>query len=206
MNGLETLLDAAVSARGGAILRGLVAVLLLTGGIDKLRRPHRAALAAHNFRVAPRPLRTVGLAAGSGEVALGALLLVPATAAVASAAAAGVLLAFATLVAAALARGDRFDCGCLPGAEHVLSGATLARTLGLALAAGLGAAAASGSAPPAFDEVHVSGVFVALVVAGALVTTSAFRRLHDSRTAFAEVVDWEWVVQQHGPSAIEVGR
>ena len=97
--------------------RVALAALLGAAGIDKLRHPRIAAVAAINFRVIPRPWKAFGTLIGLGESAIAAAQLVPVDAvAAAGAVAAGCLsLGYVFVLGRALLAGRRFPCDCLPG-------------------------------------------------------------------------------------------
>ncbi len=131
--------DALTSPEGAGVLVWVLAMTFAWSGGAKLRRPLKAALALVDFGIARRALPTYGRALGIAELCLAGLLVATfavagALPAVAAAAAAAFLL-FAAAIGRSLRRGDRFACFCF-GGESVLSGTTLARSLGLVAVAG----------------------------------------------------------------------
>ncbi|MDX2343262.1 MAG: hypothetical protein QNL12_05785, partial [Acidimicrobiia bacterium] len=144
-----------------------------------------------------------GFALGAAEVVTATLLLIPASAFLGGLLAFAMLMAFSSFVAAALLRGESFDCGCLPGDSKPLSKSTLVRALLLALAAGIGAYGATEVAV-VVDDPYFAGIYIACLGVGVWLMGSAFGRLHENRLLANDSVDWEWVVQQHGRNALEV--
>src|SRR5712691_8354431 len=112
MHGFSALADLlaspVVSLTGALALSGLFG----WAGLNKIRQPYLAAVAAFNLRVVGRPLKAAGVLIGVVEGALAAGLLLPATRPLAGIAAAIVSAGFLIAVGAALRRGERFPCGC----------------------------------------------------------------------------------------------
>lgn len=95
-------------------LRFLLAIVLLTAALPKLRNRADFEEAVENYRLLPRRLvPPFARWLPRVELMLGLSLLVGLFARVAAGAAAAVLVVFATAVAANLARGREIDCGCL---------------------------------------------------------------------------------------------
>jgi hypothetical protein len=131
------------SAHPGVFLSGilLLAIVFLLSGSVKIRRPNQAAMAITDFGLVSRPSRSVGLAAGIGELVLGlaliSIVIVPALANAVLAAAALVLFMFLLLIVTHLARGAEFACFCFGDSEDTLEIRTTVRT---GLLAGVAAA------------------------------------------------------------------
>lgn len=164
-------------------LRLVLAVVLLSAAVAKVRDPRRFADEIGRYELLPRPAHwpaavglialeaIAGLLALAGEVA-GVLL------------ALGLFAAFSVAVGSALRAGRAIPCGCF-GGDEVVSGRALAR-LGL-----LGAAAAvallSAVAGPDRWVGGLDGVLTVTVAAGLLVAGRLLLLLPDVRAAMGHV-------------------
>ncbi|MDQ0729173.1 MauE/DoxX family redox-associated membrane protein [Microbacterium sp. W4I20] len=121
-----------------AVFPAVLAAVFLIAGLSKLRRPQLVLDALQNFGV-PRVFhrRPVSLALPLAEILLGISLLVTSgwvyTATAVATTAATIVFVF--LTARALARGDRFDCGCFGAVHSPISRAIVLRNVLLAAAA-----------------------------------------------------------------------
>jgi uncharacterized membrane protein YphA (DoxX/SURF4 family)/thiol-disulfide isomerase/thioredoxin len=124
------------------IARIALAGVLVVAGAGKLADRGGARAALEDFGVPWRLAGPLALLLPLAEIGIGLALLPATTAPVAAAGAALLFGTFAIAIAAALRRGDAPDCHCF-GAVHSspVSGATLGRTAGFALAAAAVAAA-----------------------------------------------------------------
>lgn len=174
--------------------RVALAALLGAAGIDKLRHPRIAAVAAINFRVIPRPWKAFGTLIGLGESAIAAAQLVPVDAvAAAGAVAAGCLsLGYVFVLGRALLAGRRFPCDCLPGLVGDVSVATLVRAFVMAAGAALGSAGPLAHAPHAHLPAAVGLAASALGIP--LATLGAARAWRAYRAAVTDT-DWTWVLE-----------
>jgi hypothetical protein len=153
---------------------GLACVFALSG-IPKIRKPELAALAIVDFGLMSHSRRWAGLSIGIGECGLALALAVSAASAstavrVLPALAAALLLwTFVALIARALRSNEEFACYCFGSGEATLSGATLARTGLLALAASaLAAGGFSQAAQPTAEE-WASALVVSAAAVGSVV-------------------------------------
>ncbi|MEU6427173.1 MauE/DoxX family redox-associated membrane protein [Microbispora sp. NPDC046973] len=149
--------------------RTLLALLFLASATGKLRGAdaYRDFVAATG-RLAPRflPTRRAAVAVVATEIAIVALVAVPATAAAGFLLAAGLLTAFTLAILAALRRDERAPCACFGRSRRRLGRGHVVRNLLLLVVAGLGFA---GSAIPVFPAgpAETAGVLTA-VTAGAV--------------------------------------
>jgi hypothetical protein len=150
--------------------RGLLAMTLLVAVLSKVRS--RAALAAFRSSIEAMeliPRRWVGAVVAAtiaGELAVPALLVVPATVP-AGFLGAGVLIgAFTGSILAALRRGARASCRCFGASSRPLGVTHLARNTWLLAGAAVGWA---GSLQGPHGALEPAGVAVALTAAGAAV-------------------------------------
>lgn len=148
MNGFEHLFDAI-----GALVRLLnneplplairlaLASVLGVAGLYKIRHPYMAAMSAVNFRIVPRPSKSVGWAIGLAEMASALLLVVPTReiALVGCLAAGALAFGYVVVITRALRAGEDFACNCLPGGDGKLSRVTLIRAVAMLAGAILGA-------------------------------------------------------------------
>ena len=133
---------------GLSILLGLLAATFVTSGYHKLVAPFTAALAIVRFRVVRRVRPRLGTVLGAGEMTLGVWLACGLVPVASTGLALVVLVGFFALVAAALARGERFSCACLGAGGAQLSWVSLLRNGALVAVATLalwGAAASPGA-------------------------------------------------------------
>jgi Methylamine utilisation protein MauE len=151
-----------------AILRGALALLLLTAAGHKLRDLGRFRATVAEYRLLPPGLvGAVAVLLAVGELTLAAALVAPALRTPALLATAGLLVLYGAAVAVNLARGRRdLDCGCAgPAVRRPISGWMVARN-------GLLAAVALAGTVPVHPRtlVWVDGltVIAAIVVVAAL--------------------------------------
>ena len=162
------------------ILRVVGCGVLVVAGSGKLADLRGGRRALEAFGVPSALVPTVAVVLPLTEIAVGLALLPAASAPAAATAAALLFAAFAVVIAGALRRGDAPDCHCF-GAVHSapVSGATLARALGLAAGATAVAAIEWSGSPTsavawlgdlsAVEAVAVGeGVALAAVVVGAV--------------------------------------
>ncbi|MFI6290852.1 MauE/DoxX family redox-associated membrane protein [Nonomuraea sp. NPDC050790] len=115
--------------------RLVLALLFGVAGVGKVVRPGSAARAAVQFRVMRKESAAFAVGLGAVELLTAAALLGPPPLATAGCAMAGLLsLSFIAISVPALARGDRFACGCLFGQAH-LSWVTPVRAAAMAAGA-----------------------------------------------------------------------
>jgi hypothetical protein len=138
---LSRVLDTIAESPFSFTLRLLVAGVLLTAAVVKLRAPQAAAIAMQNFGVVRRARPRYGRLLGLVEASVGLTVLVLRSSPWPAAAAVLLFVAFAVLIARALGRGATFACGCLSSKEDEIGIPTLVRALVLAVVA-LGASAA----------------------------------------------------------------
>jgi uncharacterized membrane protein YphA (DoxX/SURF4 family) len=159
MQGFSLILDPVVSRAVGAAL----AVILLTGGWQKLRDPALFRAQLENYQLLPQNwLWAVAVLLPLWEVSAGSLLLFPATRGVAALLVTGLLLVVTAAVAINLRRGHTaIDCGCggLGGhvGEQTLSWALVVRNTVLLVAVLLVPAEEAGRALVWIDYLSVSG-------------------------------------------------
>ncbi|MFI9557124.1 MauE/DoxX family redox-associated membrane protein [Nonomuraea endophytica] len=116
-------------------VRIVLALLFGVAGVGKVIRPGSAARAAVQFRVMRRESAVFAVGLGVVEVLTAVALLGPPPLTTVGCAMAGVLsLCFIVISVPALARGDRFACGCLFGQAH-LSWVTPVRAAAMAAGA-----------------------------------------------------------------------
>ncbi|MFE0148541.1 MauE/DoxX family redox-associated membrane protein [Nonomuraea sp. NPDC059007] len=116
-------------------VRIVLALLFGVAGAGKVIRPGSAARAAVQFRVMRKESTVFAVGLGAVEVLTAVALLGPPPLTVAGCAMAGALsLSFIAISVPALARGDRFACGCLFGQAH-LSWVTPVRAAAMAAGA-----------------------------------------------------------------------
>lgn len=177
------------------VLGCLLALAGLFGwaGIGKILHPYHAAVAAVNLRVASRPSKRVGRALGTAELAVALSLLAFPDARAAGAAAAFMSAGFFAVVALALARGERFACGCL-GSEEQIGGLTLWRS-GLMFAAAIIVATMT-SSRPAQGVTWAEGVTIACLALGVPLALLVWRRGRVAARELEESLDWYWISQR----------
>jgi len=187
MNGLDSLADGIGSALSAVPGSAALAVLILAlgfvflwSGSAKLRDPWLAAMALVDFRLVRVPIRMLGAAAGTVELALGGLLVLaalwaPSLQVPASVAALALLAVFCLLIARAVRHGAAFPCFCFGGSGDQLSRATLLRTATLATGAGVAVvSSAVDTAAVAYGD-RMAAAAVAAGVIGAVVLLRAAR-------------------------------
>ena len=146
-------------------LRAALALLFAVAAAHKVRHPAAFRATFADYRILPHAL--TGPAAGLlplAELAVAALLLMPAASARGKVGAAGLLLVYAAAVGVNLARGRRhIDCGCAgPHARRPIGGGIVLRNALLAAAA-LAALLPPRPRPLAWiDVLTVSGAVLAL--------------------------------------------
>ncbi|MGW5264946.1 MauE/DoxX family redox-associated membrane protein [Microbispora sp. NPDC004025] len=155
--------------------RSLLALLFLASAGGKLRGAgaYRDFVAATG-RLAPRflPTRWAAVAVVATEIAVAALVAVPATATAGFLLAAVLLSAFTLAILAALRRDERTPCACFGRSRRRLGGGHVVRNLLLLVVAGLGLL---GSAFAADGSADTAGVLTAVAAgaAGALLVSLA---------------------------------
>ena len=147
MKGFDVLVQLAadIAAAVRAVLEGphltgvgiwLFGLVFLWAGASKAQRPTVTALSLVDFELTREVRPWLGLALGLGEMALAGWLISGLASRAALAAAALVLLIFSAGIAGLLRAGKQVACMCFGDASTTVSRRTLARTLGLAVAAG----------------------------------------------------------------------
>jgi Methylamine utilisation protein MauE len=150
-------------------LRIVLAVVLLGAAAAKLRDMPRFEVAVAGHGVPERLRRPAAWAVVGAEVALGVLVLVPATARPAGLAAFLLGLGFAaSLVRLRLRGARRAPCGCFGGARERPIGLLAARALGLAALGGLVATGVAGEVPAPSSGALVAAALAVLAVAVAI--------------------------------------
>jgi uncharacterized membrane protein YphA (DoxX/SURF4 family) len=187
--------------------RIVLAALLATAGVYKMRHPLIAAAAAVNFRAIPRPWRTAGTALGLAETVGAVLLLAPIpTVAFVGCVMAGALSAgYVAVTARALSAEARFPCNCLPGFGADISRATLARAIAMLGAAIIGVTEPFRGTPVAIGSVLPALGLAAAAVGVPLASYTAVGAWRSYRAAAAEV-DWAWVLAVRGGYAATPAR
>lgn len=115
----------------------VLAFVFLWSGAVKLRRPTLAALAIADFGATRRAKAWHGTALGAFELLLGVGLVVGSRTDVTLGISAVVLSLFTALLLRSVLRGERFACFCFGSADESISHRAVARTLALALLAGV---------------------------------------------------------------------
>jgi hypothetical protein len=177
-------------------------VLVLTGlfawaGALKLRRPSSAAIAIANFRLARRPRVALGRLLGAAELLTAVALALPWSRRGGTVGAGLLSLGFLVVVATALRRGDKFNCGCLGDTDDQIGWHTLGRA-GLMLAA----ACVAFLTVPAQPDIQTwsQSVVLASVIVAAAVLARTWHTLASSRAKLDRALNWEWILQQSYPS------
>jgi len=134
---LASLLGDLRTSAGYQVGAWLLAFVFLWSGAVKLRRPALAALAITDFGVTRRPKAWQGAVLGAFELLLGVALAVGWRTDVALVISAAVLSLFAALLSRSVLRGERFPCFCFGAADESISYWAAARTLALAVLAGV---------------------------------------------------------------------
>lgn len=129
-------------------LRSALVVVFVASAASKLRGRRAfaefvtATTQLFPWRAPARLIHTLAAAVVATELAIVALLLLPATVPIGFAAATGLLLAFTGAILIALRRGNRTPCRCFGAAEQPLGRTHVIRNAGLLI---LGAAGLAGS-------------------------------------------------------------
>jgi putative oxidoreductase len=123
----------------GALLRLGLGALFIVAGVLKLRDPAAFAVEITNYRFLAELAPYVAVTLPAIEIVVGLAIVVAPVAWRASAALAALamLAVFTVAVAQARARGINVDCGCFGGASGPVTGWTIARDVGLMLAAAM---------------------------------------------------------------------
>ena len=125
-------------AVGGLLRLGLGALFIVAGAL-KLRDPATFAVEITNYRFLAELAPWLAVTLPTVEILVGGMLLVAPIKWRASAALAalGLLAMFTVAVTQARIRGINVDCGCFGGASGPVTGWTVARDVGLMLAAAM---------------------------------------------------------------------
>jgi hypothetical protein len=164
---LDPVLGAGLDPVAAGVLRGGLALLLLSAAHHKLHRAaaFRAALAGYGL-LPERAVPGVAAALAGAEAAVGAALLVPGTGAPPALAAAALLALYGLAMLAALARGRRgIDCGCFgpAGPQARALGPGLVARNAFLVAAALAAALPANPRPLSWiDAVTLAGAVATL--------------------------------------------
>lgn len=159
------------------IARAATALLFAAAALHKLRAPAAFAASVRDYALLPASLvRPFALAAMGVEASIAVALLVPATAAPAALAGAGLLAVYAAAIGINLARGRRdIDCGCFgpAAARRTLHGGLLARNAVLGIVALVAASPPSARALHGVDVVTIAGGLACAVLLGLAADTLA---------------------------------
>lgn len=158
-------IDRIILAQFQDVALWVLAFVFLISGIIKVRHPLETAVAISNFRVSAGPRRPLALILGTGEIALGAGLLVDESAQLALPVAVVVLWFFTYLVGRAYLAGNRFDCFCFGQSREPLSAWTWLRTV---LLAGIGTAALLAQPEDSASRFSTTGAYQAAIAAALL--------------------------------------
>lgn len=164
-------------------LAAVPALVLVWAGVEKLRHPFPASLAIVRFGLARRVRPEVGRAAGAIELAAGTLLLARPQSPWAYLPAAALLLAFVSLLARAVRRGERFACACFGARENdSITPVTVLRTSVL-LAFSLGGLAWTtlASLRPPYGVGYVQAVATTCVLLASLGLAATINSTHPFR-------------------------